>query len=177
MTMFEEAPKTITAMTEKELRQEIWRLKGILDKREEKIIELNATLLQRAEPKKVAEVEHYRNLFFNLKKVYSKAITMFEAVVGEGGQYTHNEIIDMVCKFYGVKFEDVRGKRRWANLVLPRQVCFYILSQRGVTLDFIGKLLGNRDHTTVLYGKQKIRDTMHLMSEKEIDFINSLTHL
>lgn len=32
MTMFEEAPKTITAMTEKELRQDNWRLKGKIDK-------------------------------------------------------------------------------------------------------------------------------------------------
>lgn len=68
------------------------------------------------------------------------------------------EIIAAVSNVFGVSRIDLCSARRTANIVRPRQVAM-ALSKR-LTLrsySYIGRQLGNRDHTTVLHGCRKMQ--------------------
>lgn len=67
------------------------------------------------------------------------------------------EICKAAVKFYRVTKIDLMSARRTGNLVRPRQVAMYLsktLTTR--SLPEIGRRMGGRDHTTVLYAVRKI---------------------
>jgi len=67
------------------------------------------------------------------------------------------EIIMAVARFYGLSVEDLTGPRRSKAVALPRQVAMYLARQEtDASLLEIGEALGGRDHSTVLYGHEKI---------------------
>jgi chromosomal replication initiator protein len=75
---------------------------------------------------------------------------------------TPEMIINNVCVFYGVAEAALVGKGRARNIVVPRQVAMYLLREETESsLVEIGQHLGNRDHTTVLYGCDKIADEIN----------------
>lgn len=62
-----------------------------------------------------------------------------------------------VAKEFEVSVESLRGKRRTNSIAFARQVAMYITKQlTPLTLVDIGKSFGKRDHSTVLYGIDKI---------------------
>ncbi len=66
-------------------------------------------------------------------------------------------IIEAIISFSGITGEALRGKGRAKQVVLPRQVAMYLLREdTGASLVEIGRLLGGRDHSTVLHGVGKI---------------------
>jgi len=73
------------------------------------------------------------------------------------------EIIRKVCQEFGVSVRDVRGKRRTADIVQPRQVCMYLMRKElEMTLDQIAKELNRRDHTTVLHAIDRVDEKMEI---------------
>ena len=69
------------------------------------------------------------------------------------------QILEAVASFYGLKVEDLKGRRRSKELVRPRQMAMYLMREEvKASLPQIGEALGGRDHTTVLYGHRKICD-------------------
>jgi chromosomal replication initiator protein len=80
-------------------------------------------------------------------------------VVEEKSGHIHAEdIIKSVCIYYNVKSTQLKGPKRDAGLVRARQVAMYLLKERlSLTQAEIGNLLGGRDHTTIMYGVDKIR--------------------
>ncbi len=67
------------------------------------------------------------------------------------------DVLDIICNYFNVRHTDVRGSSRTARLVLPRQVTMYLLRKDlGLQLDNIAEFLGRKDHTTVMYGVEKI---------------------
>ena len=67
-------------------------------------------------------------------------------------------IIDTVCEQYGAKKDDIISKKRQAEIVLPRQIIMYLCREyTEASLEEIGKLLGKKDHTTVISGINKIK--------------------
>lgn len=80
---------------------------------------------------------------------------------------TAGNVIGCVSKHFRVSREDLCGPRRMAALVLPRQVLMYLLrNDLGLPLDSIGDLLGGRDHSTVLYGVDKVAKAILADSNK-----------
>jgi len=72
-----------------------------------------------------------------------------------------DDVINVVCNFYQIKPTQLKGPKRDAFLVKPRQIVMYILLEElGLTLVEIGNILGGRDHTTVMHGTNKIRDIL-----------------
>lgn len=70
-------------------------------------------------------------------------------------------IIDVVAEHFGVNSEDITSKKRNFEFVLPRQIVMYLCrSQMDMSLQSIAKILGKKDHTTVLHGINKISDDM-----------------
>lgn len=74
-----------------------------------------------------------------------------------GGKIGISYIIKRVAEFYDVSEAEIVGKRRSAELVLPRQVAMR-LSQilTDSSLNQIGDKFGGRDHTTVMHACDKI---------------------
>jgi len=76
---------------------------------------------------------------------------------GGGNPFHPDDIIKNVCDFYRIKPTQIRGSRRDSSLVKARQVAMYLLKKElGLTFVEIGNLLGGRDHTTIMYGVDKI---------------------
>ena len=90
---------------------------------------------------------------------------------------TPDKIIAAVCGYFKTKKEDLVGKSKKADLVKARQICAYLMCEMlTIPLDVIGEHLGGRDHTTIMYARDKMRDLEKLNAriEKEIDDIKNI---
>ena len=67
------------------------------------------------------------------------------------------KVLAAVSDFYRVDPEELRGRGRSKRISLPRQVAMYLMrTETHASLPQIGQELGGRDHTTVIYGCEKI---------------------
>jgi len=72
-----------------------------------------------------------------------------------------DQVISTVAEAYGVTVERILGRDRSRIVALPRQIAMYLLREEGnISLPQIGEALGSRDHTTVMYGCDKIADLL-----------------
>ena len=89
-------------------------------------------------------------------------------------EITPTLIINIVSEHFGVKPEDIMSKKRNSEFVLPRQIVMYLCRELTETsyVD-IGKLLGKKDHTTVMHGVKKITGEMAVNEElkNKVDII------
>jgi chromosomal replication initiator protein len=84
-----------------------------------------------------------------------------------------NEILKAVCIYYSVKAQDLKGKRRNRELVIPRQVAMYLMKEiTDMPFMTIGEFLGGRDHTTIMYGVDKIQGEMAETGKTTQDVVN-----
>ncbi len=71
------------------------------------------------------------------------------------------EVVRKVADAFGVGFERMLGRDRSREVALPRQIAMYLLRQEAkFSLPQIGDTLGGRDHTTVMYGCEKVADLL-----------------
>lgn len=71
------------------------------------------------------------------------------------------EIVNHVAEFYKVPTERLIGRDRSRAIAFPRQVAMYLLRREAdISLPQIGKELGGRDHTTVIYAIDKINEML-----------------
>lgn len=80
---------------------------------------------------------------------------------------TYSKVIELVCEHYGIPAEELISKKRSAEIVLPRQIAMYLCRKYVPNNSFkeIGQVLGGRDHTTVMSGEERIRDTLKVDAE------------
>ena len=85
-------------------------------------------------------------------------------------------IKETVCKHFNIKMVDIESAKRSRNLSFPRQIAMFICRDlTDLSLPKIGDAFGNRDHTTVLHGIDKI--TKEIVTNSTLkDIINSLTN-
>jgi len=70
---------------------------------------------------------------------------------------TPDRIIAAVAEHFGVDVDRLLSTDRSRQVALPRQVAMYLIRQgTDASLPKIGEVLGGRDHTTVMYGLDKI---------------------
>lgn len=89
-------------------------------------------------------------------------------------EITPSLIINVVAEHFGVKPEDIVSKKRNSEFVQPRQVVMYLCRElTNVSQVNIGKILGKKDHTTVIHGVKKIEAEMQNSEEfrNKIDII------
>ncbi|MDO5402567.1 MAG: chromosomal replication initiator protein DnaA [Eubacteriales bacterium] len=66
-------------------------------------------------------------------------------------------IVQIVADHFNISPDDILSQKRQADIVKPRQISMYLCRQMTTTpLQAIGKYIGNRDHTTVIHGADKI---------------------
>ncbi len=81
-------------------------------------------------------------------------------------EITPSLIIDVVAEHFGVSPEDITSRKRNSEFVLPRQVVMYLCRELTETpFITIGKLLGKKDHTTVIHGVKKITEELSTNEE------------
>ena len=68
-------------------------------------------------------------------------------------------ILDIVAEHFDLTASDLIGNKRNSKIVFPRQIAMYLCrNMTEVTLKNIGKVLGGRDHTTIMNGISKIEN-------------------
>ena len=109
----------------------------------------------------------------------SLARSALNEAVSEGGaeEITPASIINAVTGFYKVTKSELIGKCKKKELVLPRQVCCYLMCELlSLPLMSIGKELGDRNHTTILYSRDKVEGMIAVSDKmaKDIDDIKNI---
>jgi len=109
----------------------------------------------------------------------SLARSALSEAVSEGGkeEITPATVISAVTSFYHLTKTDLTGKSKKKEVVIPRQICCYLMCDLlSLPLVSIGKELGGRDHTTVLYSRDKIEEMCRINDRiaKEVDDIKNI---
>lgn len=74
---------------------------------------------------------------------------------------TIESVIKTVADYYHVTVEALLGSGRSRTVAFPRQMVMYLArTETGLSYPQIGEHLGKRDHTTILYGFEKISELM-----------------
>ncbi len=71
------------------------------------------------------------------------------------------EVVQSVADAFGVQLDRMLSRERSREVALPRQIAMYLLREESnISLPMIGETLGGRDHTTIMYGCDKIADLL-----------------
>lgn len=66
-------------------------------------------------------------------------------------------IIDVVSEHFNISPAEIKGKKRNAEIVLPRQIVMYLCrTMTDTALKTIGVILGGKDHASISHGVKKI---------------------
>ena len=93
--------------------------------------------------------------------------------------YSHlsaETIIDTVCKYYNVKKEQVLGKSRPKNVVIPRQMAMYIAREElNDSFPALVKYF-NKDHSTIVHAYERVQKALknNDRTRKELEDILTL---
>ena len=93
------------------------------------------------------------------------------------GEITPENIISAVCGYYKFRREDLLGKGKKADLVKARQICAYLICEMlSLPLVSVGAIMGGRDHTTIMYSRDKVDELIKLNEKmaKEVDDIKNI---
>lgn len=67
------------------------------------------------------------------------------------------KVIDAVSNYFEIGKRNLLGKTRMRKYAFPRQILMYLLrTQLNLPLEEVGRLIGGRDHTTIMHGVDKI---------------------
>ncbi len=84
--------------------------------------------------------------------------------------YDHKKVINTICTYFNLTQKELTGPKRQKELVLPRHITMFILSEQlNLTVERIGQILGGRDHTTVMHGRDKIKQLIN--NDREVQRI------
>jgi len=82
------------------------------------------------------------------------------------------EIISHVASFFNLKIIDILSPKRDKEIAYARQIIMYLLrSDLKTPLMEIGRLLGDRDHTTIMYGVEKITSLLPKSEDLRVDIM------
>ena len=83
-------------------------------------------------------------------------------------EITVEVITNTVANHFHIKLDDIFSSKRQNDIAFPRQIIMYLCrNMTNTPLQDIGKYLGNRDHTTVMHGVEKINKEISTNRETE----------
>ena len=78
---------------------------------------------------------------------------------GRAVKVTLADILNLVSSEFSLTAKEIVGKRRTQAISGPRQIGMYLArSHTKHSLEEIGRFFGNRDHTTILYGVERVSE-------------------
>ena len=81
---------------------------------------------------------------------------------GHEARVTADLVISVAAEYFDVTPEEICSSSRSRPLVTARQIAMYICRElTDLSLPNIGKKFGGRDHSTVIYANNKVRELMH----------------
>jgi chromosomal replication initiator protein len=91
---------------------------------------------------------------------------LVESVLGKGVEVNGksvrkdpSEVIEAVSNYYQIGKRSLLGDSRARPVARPRQILMYLLrTHLGISLEEVGRLVGDRDHTTVMHAVGKITE-------------------
>ena len=95
----------------------------------------------------------------------------------EKEELTPETILSAVCGYFKFKREEIVGKGKKADLVKARQICAYLMCEiLSLPLVSVGQIMGGRDHTTIMYSRNKMEELIKLNERiaKEVDDIKNV---
>ena len=67
------------------------------------------------------------------------------------------QVVARVADYFQIKPSALYGDRRLKSIALARQITMYLLRKEvQLPLEEVGRILGGRDHSTILHGQEKI---------------------
>lgn len=79
-----------------------------------------------------------------------------------------NQLLSLVAAEWHTTVDALTGKSRARQIAEPRQIAMYLLrNETNASLPQIGEALGGRDHTTIMYGIDKVANEM--LGKKDIE--------
>ncbi len=87
-------------------------------------------------------------------------------------------VLGGIAQYFNVKPAELTGPRRNKELVTPRQIAMFILYEDcKVPFEKIGAILGGRDHTTIMHGVNKLKESQGRDREIQRIMIEVKQHL
>ncbi len=111
------------------------------------------------------------NVYFTLKEILPKVKTKVNK---------ENDQIDalkkIICSYFQISEADLLSSSRKPNVVYARNLCFYIIREEFKSqYKKIGEIFNKKDHTSVMYGVDKIKSSLETDSntKKDIQYIKN----
>ncbi len=77
-----------------------------------------------------------------------------------------NLIQEIVARYFDIKFDEFRSKKRNRDIAFPRQIAMYLCRElTDMSLPRIGEEFGGRDHSTVIHAIEKISNDLENSAE------------
>jgi chromosomal replication initiation ATPase DnaA len=103
------------------------------------------------EPEPRPDLEVIRRELAEAKKTVAELTDELATIYGAA--FAGRNIAKAIAKIHRVSFTDLVSQRRHQNIVHARQHAMWEIRQRTkLSLPQIGKILGDRDHSTILHG-------------------------
>ncbi len=105
------------------------------------------------------------------------ATALQEAInVEEQEEINPDAIIRATCSYFSITKAELIGKNKRQEIVRARQICAYLMCDMlSLPLVSIGKEMGGRDHTTIIYSRDKIGELIRVNDAvaKEVNDVRS----
>lgn len=142
------------------------RIAILRSKAEQRMVRLPETVLNAIAVRagaNVRELEGTLNRVLAVSELMNAEPSMdtVRAVLGDdpedAGSARPADVLQAVSSYYRIKAAELTGPQRTRGIAFPRQVAMYLLREESkLSLVEVGNYLGGRNHSTVLYGMEKI---------------------
>jgi len=123
-------------------------------------------LIARRVQSNIRELEGALNRIVAFAELSGMALTMQLAEVAlvdllpQRGDVKPGAVVDVVARAFNLSVDRLLSTDRSRDVALPRQIAMYLMRETNISLPQIGLALGGRDHTTVMYGCEKVADLL-----------------
>lgn len=128
----------------------------------------------------VKRVNFFLELDSNTRYTYSVISNIFKELTIDQDELTPSRIISKVASYYKINKSDIVGKSRNKEIIIARHMAIWFVRKiLGLPYKEIGKLFGNRDHSTVISAikvidkKMMMNNVVKLAAEKIEEKIKS----
>ncbi len=117
-------------------------------------------------------------LLLKVEPTVEVAASALEAISASTDLITTDQVLQAVSRHYSVEVPVLKSRKRSHDVALARQVAMYVMREElHCSLPQIGEILGGRDHTTVLYGCDKISISIEEDDQLRRDVLAIKEHL
>jgi chromosomal replication initiator protein len=129
----------------------------------DEILSIIATHIQ----SNIRELEGALNQVIAMARLADKALTREVAEVALANllprrrEVPPSEIIERVAHHFGLEVSQLKGRSRKRDIARPRQIAMYLIrKETEASLPEIGEILDGRDHSTILYGCERVAELL-----------------